>query len=347
MLIQHPPPPQRPARLSPPPARPETAEKPPDSVSLNPVGTIVGGAAGLIGAGLGAYAGSLGGAVVGSALGGGVGVVLGALAHSSPLGWVSTSFATAGTLGRVGIVLGAGAGVVGGWSIAQRLGGPKETAPTQEPPQGVAKAVAAGVAGTGLLAGATGGFLGAAGLVGAGKVAAGWLAGNLSWAAAGHAALVAGAVGAVAMGTAGAMGGWKLFRELQWTADKVRQAAPRVLEWAKKFPQNGIVTGALVGAATLTATGAMARLPFPMVGPAAAGVLGHGVGFGVGRALTTPLHRDVLTFAHCMAIGGVVSMFSATSILPLPANLLARAALGAVGGGMLGAKIAGMRRGLE
>lgn len=341
MKIQNSPPPRRPARLRP-PAEVEPPSVPPDS---GPVSTVVGGAASLIGAGIGAYAGSLGGAVVGSALGGGVGVVLGALAHSSPLGWLSTSFATAGTLGRLGIVLGAGAGVVGGWSLTQKLTQGPEARP-QEPPQGMAKGVAAGLAGTGLLAGASGGFLGAAGLVGAGKVAAGWLAGNLSWAAAGHAALVAGAVGAVAMGTVGAVGGWKLFRGLQYGAEKVKELAPKVLEWAKEFPQNGILTGALVGAATLTATGALARLPFPLIGPAAAGVLGHGVGFGVGRALTTPEHRDVLTFAHCMAIGGVVSMFSATSVLPLPANLLARAAVGAVGGGLLGAKIARMRQGV-
>ncbi len=105
-------------------------------------------------------------------------------------------------------------------------------APTPKPPSkpqktdlnqmgGVAKTIAAGVGGFGMLAGAAGGFVAGAGIASTGSLVNGLLAHNVSLANITGAAMFGGAVGAAAMGVMGAVGGWKLVKLGQKVAEKV------------------------------------------------------------------------------------------------------------------------------
>jgi len=218
----------------------------------NAFGTVTGGAVGVASMIPALYAGVLGGAMVGAAIGGGIGPIVGAVGSSGALNFIGTTFSTAGAFAKIGMLTGGLAGASGAWSVGQSLGGlagkvpgavvgagvgavkgawnymegatgaatpeVKPDEPSKPKKQdlnefsGVGKFAASVVAGTGLLAGVTGGATLGAGVMSAGSLTAGLLAKDLTWSALTGAAQAGAIGGAIAFGIIGAVGGWNLVK---------------------------------------------------------------------------------------------------------------------------------------
>ncbi|MBI3924848.1 MAG: hypothetical protein HY319_04845 [Armatimonadetes bacterium] len=181
-------------------------------------GYAIGGAVGLAVGIPALYAGTLGGAALGGLIGGGLGPIVASISSEGALGFIGTTFATAGALTRAGIVVGGLTGLIGAFDLGRRVGNSiQKTAGwatgTGEEPQlkradkgftGPSQLVASALCGAGTVAGGAGGFL-----VGA---AVGSLGSLFSGGGLGAAAGVGGAVGGLAFGVLGGWGGLKLAR---------------------------------------------------------------------------------------------------------------------------------------
>lgn len=167
------------------------------------------------------------------------GMLLGGMAGASG-GW-TVGNTVGGLAGKVpGAAVGAGVGALkGGWNHMQGVTGaalPQPSKPNQpvapkkddlNKMTGVGKFAASVVAGTGLLAGVTGGAAIGAGVMSAGSLASGLLAKDLTWSAMTGAAQGGAIGGAIVFGVIGAVGGWNLVKAgektIQGAINKVHQ----------------------------------------------------------------------------------------------------------------------------
>lgn len=207
----------------------------------NGISTTVGGMMGLGMIIPGLYAGVLGGAVVGSLLGAGVGPALASITSHGALGFLSTSWQTAGVAARAGMFLGGASGLVGGWkagtgvghAIGRAFGAAKEESKDEQPVEmtGARKVLASVVAGGGLASGAMGGGILGASVAASGSILKGLAGHGFSMAAlsgAGSAAMIGGAVGLATFGVLGGVGGFSIAKSAvkagNWVYDKVAGA---------------------------------------------------------------------------------------------------------------------------
>lgn len=272
---------QRPPSLGRDPAPPA----PPGRAAAQVLETVAGGTALLTGSIIGSYTGALGGAAVGTAVGLGWGPMWGAMTSLGAGDFLSASFHGLGLAARAGIVIGGTTGLVGGatlgWRAAGLLGkalgsGTKENAPAeQEPLTGLASRVEKGIAGTGFLSGAVGGFAAGAGLA----VANNFLQG-LAW----NSGLIgAGVMGAGVMGVVGAVGASQLVRGARWSGRQAKagwQKLQPTLEMIHQSPHRRVIYGAALGATGMGLLGAGIHMG-PGVAVASA-LMGAGLGAAAG-----------------------------------------------------------------
>ncbi|MGE0491728.1 MAG: hypothetical protein AB7S38_21125 [Vulcanimicrobiota bacterium] len=174
---------------------------------------------GLVGLGLGIaalYAGTLGGAALGAAVGGGFGPVVASVASHGTLGFIGTTFATAGVMTKVGIVAGGITGLVGAFDIGRRIGhgisdtikmasgkaDPHDLRRQAKPLSGKTQVLASGITGVGAVAGGLGGFFGGA--------AIGGISGLATGSGMGAAAGIGGLAGGLAFAVMGGWGGYQV-----------------------------------------------------------------------------------------------------------------------------------------
>lgn len=219
----------------------------------NATSTVLGGAGALTLATASLYAGVLGGAVLGSALGLGAGPVVASLGSSGALGFLGTTFGTAGVAAKAGMVVGGAAMAAGAWglggSIGSAVGKPvgallgapvgfaqgcwdrmEGTAPAQEEApkakekarfldlndmSGPTKMMAMGLGGAGLIAGGAGGAILGASVTSTHSLVQGLLAHNVTLSAITGAAAVGAVVGGAAGALIGGKGGFVLAKAVQ------------------------------------------------------------------------------------------------------------------------------------
>lgn len=207
----------------------------------NSVSTMVGGALGLGMVIPGLYAGVLGGAVVGSLLGAGFGPAVASIASEGALGFLSTSWQTAGLAARAGMFVGGASGLVGGWKMGTGLGhglgrilGAAKNEDTSEPVQmkGAKGVVGSVISGGGLAAGAVGGGILGASVAASGSLIRGLAGQGFQLSAlngVASAAGVGGLAGLVTFGVVGGVGGYAIAKGViqagNWVYDKVAGAA--------------------------------------------------------------------------------------------------------------------------
>lgn len=207
----------------------------------NGVSTVLGGALGLAMVIPSLYAGVVGGAVVGSLLGIGFGPAVAAIASEGALGFLSTSWQTAGLAAKTGMVLGGASGLVGGWKVGsgighgvgRLLGAAKDESNSPHVPMKGAKGVVGSlIAGGGLAAGAAGGGLIGASVAASGSAVKGLLGQGFTWSALSgvtSAAGIGGLAGLATFGVVGGIGGYTLAKKTvqagTWVYEKVAGAA--------------------------------------------------------------------------------------------------------------------------
>lgn len=216
----------------------------------NMVSTTVGG---MLGLGMilpGVYAGVLGGAVVGSLLGVGFGPAIASIASEGALGFLSTSWQTAGLAARAGMFIGGASGIVGGWKmgtgighgLGRILGAEKKESSDDDQVRmkGLKGVYGSLVAGGGLAAGAVGGGIIGGSVAATGSLIKGLAGKGFEWGAMSGMA-GAGAIGGIAGLATGAViggyGGYTLAKSTlkgaQWVYEKVAGAVKPAPEQPK------------------------------------------------------------------------------------------------------------------
>ncbi len=204
----------------------------------NAIATTAGGMLGLGMVIPGLYAGVLGGAVVGTMLGAGLGPAVASIASKGALGFLSTSWQTAGAAAKAGMFLGGASGMIGGWktgtgignTVGRIFGAEKEKGGSDAPVpmKGLKGVYASLISGGGMAAGAAGGGILGASVAASGSLIRG-LAGQGFQAAAlsgmGTAALVGGAIGLATFSVIGGVGGHTIakntLKAFNWVKEKV------------------------------------------------------------------------------------------------------------------------------
>lgn len=216
-------------------------------------------AGGVIGAALtlpAVYAGLMGGSVAGAVAGLSIGPATGILQGAQGLELIGKVFSTGGTVAKAFMVGGAAAGLIGGWMVGRRVGEYVSAVPLsalaypvgfaqgfasgeapelpQEPPkkddtielirrpQGLTKAAAGVLGGVGAISVGLGGAAIGAGAAGGVSLLAGLMAGDVTLASIGSAALIGGGVGVALGGVVGGLGG-----------STIATTTGDVLSWAK------------------------------------------------------------------------------------------------------------------
>ena len=217
---------------------------------------------GVIGAALtipAVYAGLIGGSVAGAIAGMSVGPAMGVIQGAKGLELVGKVFSTGGTVAKGFMVVGAAAGLVGGWMTGRRVGEyvaavPLSVAaypvgfaqgfvsrevpekPEQPPkdgksaelvkrPHGFTKGVAGLVGGVGAISAGIGGAAIGAGAAGGASLVAGLIAGNVDFASLGSAAIIGGGTGLALGGFVGGLGGSTIVTStadaMSWAKNKI------------------------------------------------------------------------------------------------------------------------------
>lgn len=210
-------------------------------------------------------AGVIGGALVGAALGGGLGPMVAAATSNGVMGFLGTAWTTTAIGAKVGMVVGAGTGLVGGFALGQTLGGipakglrwtgkkmlgqdPDAGKETGEPKKlvkmtGPLKAVGTVVAGLGALSGGVGGMALGGGITATGTALSGLVSGNFSLGAvvatAGTGALIGGGI----MLVAGAVGGYMAVKAMQKGVTATVDAAHSSAKWMELDEKESRLTG--------------------------------------------------------------------------------------------------------
>lgn len=220
-----------------------------DSVALrssetgNAIATTAGGVLGLGMVIPGLYAGVLGGAVVGTMLGAGLGPAVASITSKGALGFLSTTWQTAGTAARAGMFLGGASGLVGGWktgtgignAVGRVFGAEKEAEQPSTPVKmkGLRGVYASLVSGGGLASGAVGGGILGASVAASGSLISGLAGKGFQWAALsgmGSAAMVGGAIGLATMGILGGVGGHAIAKNTLKAADWVKEKVTNLVQ---------------------------------------------------------------------------------------------------------------------
>lgn len=198
-------------------------------------------------------AGVIGGALVGAALGGGLGPMVAAATSHGVMGFLGTAWTTTALGAKVGMVVGGGTGLVGGFALGQSLGsvpakgmrwagkkmlgidpdaGQNDGAPKKLVPMtGPLRVVGTVVAGLGALSGGVGGMALGGGISATGSALSGLVSGNFSLgtvvATAGTGALIGGGI----MLVAGAVGGYMAVKALRQGVTATVDAAQNSAKW--------------------------------------------------------------------------------------------------------------------
>jgi hypothetical protein len=204
----------------------------------NAIATTAGGMLGLGMVIPGLYAGVLGGAVVGTMLGAGLGPAIASVTSHGALGFLSTTWQTAGTAAKAGMFLGGASGMIGGWKTGTGIGNTvgrifgaekdKDGADAPVPMKGIKGVYASLVSGGGMAAGAAGGGILGASVAASGSLLKGLAVNGFNMAALsgmGTAALVGGAIGLATFGVIGGVGGHTIakntLKAAHWVKEKV------------------------------------------------------------------------------------------------------------------------------
>lgn len=207
----------------------------------NMVSTTVGG---MLGFGMvipGLYAGVIGGAVVGSLLGIGFGPAVASIASEGALGFLSTSWQTAGLAARAGMFVGGASGLIGGWKMGTGIGhglgrvlGAEKNEDNSDPVRmkGLKGVYGSVVSGGGLAAGAVGGGILGASVAASGSLLKGLAGQGFQWSALsgmGSAAAIGGIAGLATFGILGGLGGYTIAKNTikagNWVYEKIAGAA--------------------------------------------------------------------------------------------------------------------------
>ncbi len=226
-----------------------------DSVALrssetgNAIATTAGGMLGLGMVIPGLYAGVLGGAVVGTMLGAGLGPAVASITSKGALGFLSTTWQTAGTAARAGMFVGGASGLVGGWKTGTGIGnalgrvfGAEKEAENPSAPvkmKGLKGVYASLVSGGGLASGAVGGGILGASVAASGSLISGLAGKGFQWAALsgmGSAAMIGGGIGLVTMGVLGGVGGHTIAKNTLKAASWVKEKVTDLIHPQKPTP---------------------------------------------------------------------------------------------------------------
>lgn len=227
--------------------RMEASAEPTDKVTKsggtevgNMVSTTVGG---MLGFGMvipGLYAGVIGGAVVGSLLGIGFGPAVASIASEGALGFLSTSWQTAGLAARAGMFVGGASGLIGGWKmgtgighgLGRILGAEKNEDSDPVRMKGARGVYGSVIAGGGLAAGAVGGGILGGSVAASGSLIKGLAGQGFQWSAMsgmGSAAAIGGIAGLATFGILGGLGGYTIAKNTikagNWVYEKIAGAA--------------------------------------------------------------------------------------------------------------------------